>query len=159
MTGICSKTFKIIHELMPIVCIDVVIRIDGKFLLIKREKEPAKGQFWFPGGRLIKHEKIKDAAARIVKQETNLNIINQVFLDIDETIFDEDPFEHNGKTHTVNLVFAANVRAVDMMALALDEHHSDFKLYNSDFIYDKENNVHPYIKKFLILAEASFNRR
>lgn len=43
-----------------------------KILLIKREKDPSKGLWTFPGGRIEKDERIKDAIMRESKEETGL---------------------------------------------------------------------------------------
>ena len=77
---------------MPIICIDVVIMIENKVFLIKRDKEPAKNEYWFPGGRLIKNENVREAVGRIVKAETNLSIINQVYLDFVAVCLRYQPF-------------------------------------------------------------------
>ena len=53
-----------ILEVLPILCVDCVISHNGKCLLLRRINEPAKGQYWFPGGRVNKNEKIKDASLR-----------------------------------------------------------------------------------------------
>ena len=52
--------YKAILANIPIVCVDLIIINDGKFLLLKRDNEPAKGEFWFPGGRILKLETIKN---------------------------------------------------------------------------------------------------
>lgn len=157
-TPIKDETYETIHRLMPIVCVDVVIMVEDKVLLIKRDKEPAKDQYWFPGGRLLKNESIKDAASRIVKSETNLNIFNILHLGFDETVFAEDPFGHGEGTHTVNHVYGARIKSMDLIALALDEHHTEYLLHelNDVFYNDKMDS---YVKKFTILAEAAYRRR
>lgn len=154
-----EDTYSAIHRLMPIVCIDVVVMVDDQVLLIKRDKEPAKGQYWFPGGRLLKDERVKDAAVRLVKAETNIQIKNQIYLDFDETVFEADPFGHEAGTHTVNLVFAARARSMDLIALVLDENHTKYELFDLDYIYNLYNDIDPYVRKFTVLAEAAFRRR
>ena len=153
-----TDLYKTIHQLMPIVCVDVVVMVEDQVLLIKRAREPAKGQQWFPGGRLFRGELIKDAAQRIVKAETNLNIIKQQYLGFDETIFEEDPFDHGFGTHTVNHVFAAKVRSMELVAFALDDHHVSHELVKIDSICDKKD-LDPYVKKFIFLAEAALRRQ
>eukprot|EP00798_Chlamydomonas_sp_ICE-L_P000508 gene508-1917_t len=46
-------------------------------LLIKRGKEPNKGEWCFPGGSVELGEKIADCAAREVQEETGLAVFNQ----------------------------------------------------------------------------------
>jgi len=66
------QTYKTIHNLMPIPCVDVVIRWRGKVLLGKRINEPAKGRWWLPGGRIKKGETLKRAASRKLFEETGI---------------------------------------------------------------------------------------
>lgn len=47
-----ENDYKKILSTMPILCVDLIIFFDGKCLLLKKKNEPAKGQYWFPGGRV-----------------------------------------------------------------------------------------------------------
>lgn len=49
-----DKLYNQIMKLMPIVSIEAVIMIDEGLLLLRRKNEPAKGEWWFPGGRIKK---------------------------------------------------------------------------------------------------------
>ena len=58
-------------------CVDIVLvrtNSDSKkeCLLVKRSSEPAKGLWWWPGGRMLKGETFFDAAKRKAQQETGL---------------------------------------------------------------------------------------
>ena len=59
-------------RLAPLVAIDLVIRNGrGEILLGLRNNEPAKGSYFAPGGMILKNERLRDAFARILKNETN----------------------------------------------------------------------------------------
>lgn len=73
MTNIPEQMYKDILEIMPICCVDLVITYHNKYLLLKRVKEPAKGEWWLPGGRIWKNEEIKCAALRKAREETGLD--------------------------------------------------------------------------------------
>ena len=49
---------------MPIACVDVVIFHNNSVLMVKRKDEPAKGEWWIPGGRVVKGEMLKETAYR-----------------------------------------------------------------------------------------------
>jgi ADP-ribose pyrophosphatase YjhB (NUDIX family) len=65
----------------------IVIR-DGKILMVQRGKEPAKGLWSVPGGRLEHGEYISDAVAREVKEETNLDVEVGELLGVFEVVGD-----------------------------------------------------------------------
>lgn len=47
---------------------------DGKILLVRRAREPAKGLYTFPGGRVEFGESLADAVMREVREETGLAV-------------------------------------------------------------------------------------
>src|SRR4051812_32458108 len=54
--------------------VSVAIFHDGRFLLVKRGREPSKGFYAFPGGRVDAGEADEDAARRELAEETGLTI-------------------------------------------------------------------------------------
>jgi len=77
----------IIHEHLPlkgnvIVTVDSLIINDDsqQILLIKRGKEPFKGMFAFPGGRVESNDKdVESACYRELKEETNISNVKLAF--------------------------------------------------------------------------------
>ena len=67
-----SKLYKKIVELVPIVCVDVILEYRGMYVLVKRATEPLKGSWWIVGGRVCKGESTLKTAKRKVKEETGL---------------------------------------------------------------------------------------
>ena len=121
---IISETqYKLIVETMPIICVDLYIINDGKFLLLKRDNEPAKGDFWFPGGRILKLETIKSAALRKAKLEVNLDCTFHDIISVEETIFDKKS-EMSTTVHTINIV--CKLTSDNIKELKLDNLHSNF---------------------------------
>ena len=69
------ELYKQIQQAMPIICVDLLIHQDDRFLLLLRRNEPAKGLWWTPGGRLLKDELLVDAAHRKAKEELGIEVI------------------------------------------------------------------------------------
>src|SRR4030042_5412693 len=141
MTDIPEQMYKGILEVMPICCVDLVITYNNKFLLLKRAKEPAKGQWWLPGGRIWKNEAISNAALRKASEETGLDCEFVAELGINEGIFNEGPFGFG--VHTIGLVCLLKAKADKVK---LDSNHTDYKWTDKiDNTLDK--NIIPFLLK------------
>ena len=118
------KLYNSIVDTMPILCVDVLIMYSNKCLLLLRDNEPAKGQYWFPGGRVLKNEYIKDAAVRKAKEETNLDCSFLKIISVEETIFKKN---ENMLTdvHTVNVCCQMEVTNID--EISADYLHAGYK--------------------------------
>ena len=58
-------------RLAPLIAIDLIIRNDrDEVLLGLRRNEPAKDYYFVPGGMILKNERLTEAFARLVKNET-----------------------------------------------------------------------------------------
>ena len=84
---------------VPVVCVDVVIVRDGKALLVLRAEHPAKGEWWFPGGRVLKGEALRQTAHRKALEEVGLNCHVGPMLRLEEMHFDD------GDVHSVTACF------------------------------------------------------
>lgn len=124
---------------MPLVCVDICVVHDKKILMVKRGHEPAKNQYWIVGGRVLKGEKLKDAAYRKAKEEVNLctTVCNQIHTE--ETLFNEGP--NNIPIHSINNVFYSLATSDNVH---LDQNHLDYK-----WITEIEDDFHPYLKRVL----------
>ena len=91
-----------IQAVLPILCVECLIVHEKKCLLLRRTKEPAKGQYWFPGGRVYKGETIRDAALRKAREEVNLDCRFERIVRVEETIFRRNK-NINCDIHTVNV--------------------------------------------------------
>jgi len=71
-----DRLWKQIKELMPIPAVDIVIfnQQGTEVLLFRRVIEPAKGLLWTPGSRVQRDETLKNAAERVLFEETGLKL-------------------------------------------------------------------------------------
>ena len=73
---------------------------DGSILMVKRGREPARGLWSIPGGRLERGESIADAVSREMREETGLEVEVGGLLGVFEVI---------GEDHFVILDHVASV--------------------------------------------------
>ena len=102
-----EKRYAQIIEILPILCVDVIIRNHhDEFLLIKRANEPLKGQWWVIGGRVFKGETLEQAAIRKVKEETALKVEVVQFIGYYEDVCESNPFGLEIPMDSVSVVFS-----------------------------------------------------
>lgn len=119
-------------RLAPLIAIDLVIRnAAGEVLLGLRNNEPAKGCYFVPGGMILKNERLRDAFARIVKNETNCTaqIENARLLGAYEHFYANNRFAEAGYgTHYV--VLGYELKIDDTAAIKSDDQHSELRWWD-----------------------------
>jgi 8-oxo-dGTP diphosphatase len=58
----------------PELCVGAVVVHEGALLLVRRARPPAVGKWSVPGGRVERGERLQDAVAREVREETGLEV-------------------------------------------------------------------------------------
>lgn len=87
----------------PRLAVSAGIFRDGKILLVRRAREPAKGVYTFPGGRVEFGESLTEALIREIREETGLVIEIVGLAGYREAL----PPRTGGHGHFVILPFAA----------------------------------------------------
>ena len=70
----------------PYVGVGVIVFRDQEVLLVKRKKEPNKGQWSIPGGRQIIGETIEEAAQRELLEETGVYVERLLLVEVVDAI-------------------------------------------------------------------------
>lgn len=122
MIFIPKEEYTRIQAVLPILCVDCLIIYQQRCLLLRRTNEPAKGQYWFPGGRVLKGELIKDAATRKAAEEVHLHCLYEKTISIEETIFARQD-NMLSDIHTVNICCQLSAHNID--SLSMDASHND----------------------------------
>ena len=98
--------YRRIMETMPVVCVDCVVRNEkGEFLLIKRDNEPLKGEYWVPGGRLHRNERLEEAVHRKMREELGIRVEIVENLGFFEEFFDKTAQDAEGGFHAVSFLY------------------------------------------------------
>jgi 8-oxo-dGTP diphosphatase len=102
----------------PALTVDIVLlhrsADETAVLLIKRAREPFKGQWAFPGGFVDRDESLEDAATRELAEETGLRGIR-----LEQIAAFGDP-GRDPRGHTVSVVFASVLEARAVVSAADD---------------------------------------
>jgi len=68
-----AEIYATVLAMMPIPCVDLlVVDPDNRVLLVERRNVPARGAWWFPGGRVHRDELRATAARRKLAEECGL---------------------------------------------------------------------------------------
>jgi len=116
---------QIVH-LMPIPCVDLLVEDEkGRILLIQRANEPAKGQWWFPGGRVHYLETREQTAKRKLKEECGLDALQVKEMGTYDVILDM-PDDAN-QSHGITTLFHISVRKQADVILDAQSLNSDWR--------------------------------
>ena len=119
--------YKEIIKSVPILCVDLLIYLDDKYLLVKRNDNPLKGEWWVPGGRVLLGEDCISAAKRKLSEELGIHSNNLRIYGIYEDYFEESSFGTH-QYHTVSIVYLLEVKDIDNVNL--NSTSSDWKLHD-----------------------------
>ena len=91
---------------MPILCVDCfVVNDQGEYLLVKRRNDPLKGEYWVPGGRLHKNERLVDAVHRKMREEIGVDVEIIENVGFFEEFFQESEQSAEGGVHSISIVY------------------------------------------------------
>lgn len=111
---------------MPIPCVDLLVEDEnGRILMIKRANEPAKGQWWFPGGRVNFLETREQAAKRKLKEECGLEALQVKEMGTHDVILDM-PDDAN-QSHGITTLFSISVMEQGVVILDAQSLDSEWR--------------------------------
>ena len=141
---IAWELYRQILEFMPIPCVDIAIVANGAVLLVLRDDAPAQGEWWLPGGRILKGEMMRDAAIRKARQEVGIECNVGPIIHTAETIFPDGP--GGIPIHSINSCFFMFPARADFQ-VTLDHHSRQYR-----WVDHIPAGVHPYVERCLMGA-------
>jgi colanic acid biosynthesis protein WcaH len=127
---------------MPIICVDLLVVDQAeRVLLIRRKNEPAKGQWWVPGGRVHMGEMRLAAAVRKLREECGLTADGQSLAEIatEDVIL---PVGEDGVSHAVVTLYYVEVGGNPNVVLDGQSDGYDWRTRNAWLAED----IHPYLR-------------
>ncbi len=141
-----DRVYKKVVASLPIATVDAVLVWRGSFLLCKRKNKPAQGEWWIPGGRILKGESQQQALERKLREETGLSIASSKFIGAFDALFPESAW--GVPAHCITLLYVVRPKRVG--ELRLDSQHGEFHWFKKI-----DSSWHPYLKQQL--SAAGFN--
>jgi colanic acid biosynthesis protein WcaH len=103
-----AEEYNKIKKIFPLPCVDLIVKNERQeILLVKRKNEPAKGVWWFPGGRVMFGEYRNEAAIRKLKEECGIEAENPMEWKTFD-VFLQDNEEHYN-SHAISTFFMFDV--------------------------------------------------
>jgi colanic acid biosynthesis protein WcaH len=123
-----SAEYQQILQRVPVLCVDgIILNNRGQFLLVKRKNAPMLGEWWVPGGRVLKGETLEAAFRRKMREELGVDVRILMPLGYFEVQHEDDPRGGPGGVHQVSVVFAAVPLNLDV---TLDAQSSEWDFFD-----------------------------
>lgn len=135
---------------MPIPCVDVIVgNAAGKVLLVRRANEPARGEWWFPGGRVHFGEPREAAARRKLAEECGVEITTLREVKTADVILPLRTASH-ARSHAISTLYRVEVGTTD--SIRLDAQSSEFA-WKTPTEWRQEQ-LHPFVREQMESMEA-----
>ncbi|ACV47342.1 NUDIX hydrolase [Halomicrobium mukohataei DSM 12286] len=128
---------------VPIVSVDLVVEHDGGVLLGKRKNEPAKGEWFVPGGTVLKNETRTDAVHRVADEEIGEQVVIDECLGTYEHFYDASEINGVDSKHYVVTAYRCHIES-NNSDISSDDQHSAFEVFHPPF-----DKYHPYVERYL----------
>jgi colanic acid biosynthesis protein WcaH len=142
-----ESEWQTIVEHVPIVSVDLVVYRGESVFLAKRTNEPAKGEWFVPGGRVKKGETRKEAVRRVAQTELGVDVTIVEELGAYEHFYDKTAANVSSGKH-----YLANGYVVEVFeepALKDDQHKA------AEWIpVDELRGLHEHVGAYLADADS-----
>jgi colanic acid biosynthesis protein WcaH len=130
----------------PVPSVDLVVRHDGGVVLGRRTNEPARGEWFVPGGRVRKGERLAEAVDRVARAELGVEVAVRERLGAHDHLYDTSDVEGVEGKHYVANGFLVDPRG-DPLAGAPDDQHDELRLFR-----ERPEDCHEYVATYLDAA-------
>lgn len=150
-----NEDWETIVRNVPIVSVDLVVCSPDGIVLGSRVNEPAKGEWFVPGGRVHKHERLTEAVHRLAREELNVDGVTiRESLGAYEHLYDTtEVVNSDGKHYLANGFVVETDKRVDDMTI--DDQHGDVKAFESDAFPDLHEYTSAYLRDADTVAYSS----
>ncbi|HDF2343242.1 TPA: GDP-mannose mannosyl hydrolase [Morganella morganii] len=148
MEKLSDSDFLYLLKISPLISIDFIVKdSNNQVLLGYRTNEPAKNNWFVPGGRIFKNETINQAFYRLAKDELGIDsrCIEPSFHGVFEHLYHNSFYSSEVTTHYIVLAY---VIQVDLNISQLPKgQHSNYRWFSIPELMDSPT-VNVYTKKY-----------
>ena len=138
-----SAEWKTIVTNVPLVSVDLIVEHDGGVLLGKRENEPAKGEWFVPGGTVLKNESRVDAVHRVADEELGEPVVIEECLGTYEHFYETSEIEGVDSKHYLATAYRCLLEHEDT-DVGGDAQHSPLEVFQPP-----SDDYHRYVERYL----------
>lgn len=129
----------------PVPSVDLIIEYTNGVLLARRNNEPAKGEWFVPGGRVQKGEPIREAVHRIAREELDIEVKIKREIGTYDHFYQTAEVADAGGKHYIAHGYHV-IPETEM--IRLNEQHKDSEIFQTNQLPE----LHPYVREYLIRA-------
>ncbi len=145
-----EESYQQLCRSMPLACVDLlVVDEGGRVLLLMRTNQPARGQWWFPGGRVFHLETRLQAALRKLREECGICATRADELGTYDVIL-ENP-EHGVPHHGITTLFVIRVDAAASVTLDAQSAAHEWRTLDRW----RQEPLHEFVRMGLSLLEET----
>jgi len=138
---ISSNEYETIAANVPIVSVDLLICNENEIVLGKRTNAPAKGEWFVPGGSVLKGETRREAVHRVAKEEIGSDVFIDDVLGVYDHFYSTAEVGNNNSKQYLATGYVVTPTQSD---LKIDNQHSEFDTFSSPF-----PDFHNYIRRYI----------
>jgi len=135
------EDWETIVQSVPIVSVDLVTLTGDGVVLAKRTNEPAKGEWFVPGGRVRKGERLREAVHRVADEELGVDVSIEQSLGTYEHLYETSEFGDSGGKHYVPHGFVVRT---ETNSFRLDAQHDAIEVFT-----EPPSSLHEYVAAYL----------
>ena len=138
-----DEDWRTIVEHVPLVSVDLVVEHDGGVLLGRRENEPLRGRWFFPGGTVHKNETRTNAVDRVARAELGAAVDIEECLGTFEHFYDTSDVPDVDSKHYLSTAYRCTFTDPEPI-LGGDDQHSELRVFDPPI-----DGVHEYVQQCL----------
>jgi colanic acid biosynthesis protein WcaH len=145
---VSDDDWKTIVSNAPIVSVDLVVLSPEGIVFGYRTNEPATGQWFIPGGRVHKGERLEEAVHRVASEELGVDIEIRDRLGVYEHLYETADVDDAGGKHYIPIGFVVET---DETNFTTDDQHGRIQVFPEDELPELHEYVEAYLRDAGIL--------